>query len=91
MMARYDALNPEAFQRLVGQGVQVHPFPNDMMQAAQDIALDLLESENTEPSYTKIYTAFKKWRDDSYRWFSTAEQTYAAFAYGNINGAGQTL
>jgi len=83
MLSRYDAENPAALQRLLGQGVLLHPFPDDVMQAARDIAAELLESNTSEPGYAKIYTAYTQWRDVAYRWFSTSEQTYAAFAYGN--------
>ena len=82
MMTRYDARNPAALQRLLDKGVQLHRFPDDVMQAARDAAAELLESPTSDPGYAKIYNAFIKWREDSYRWFGTAEQAYAAFAYG---------
>ena len=82
MMSRYDAQNPPALQRLVEQGVQLHPFPDDVMQAASETAAALLEEGASEPGYARIFEAFKKWRADSYQWFGTAEQSYAAFAYG---------
>jgi len=82
MMTRYDARNPAALQRLLDHGVQLHPFPDDVMQAARESAAELLESPSSDPGYAKILTAFKKWREDSYRWFGTAEQAYTTFAYG---------
>ncbi len=82
MMTRYDARNPAALQRLLDHGVQLHPFPDDVMQAAREAAAELLESPTSDPGYAKIFTAFKKWREDSYRWFGTAEQAYTTFAYG---------
>ena len=82
MMTRYDARNPAALQRLLDHGVQLHPFPDDLMQAARETAAELLESPTSDPGYAKIFTAFKKWREDSYRWFGTAEQAYTTFAYG---------
>ena len=83
MMSRYDAQNPAALQRLLDQGVLIHPFPNDVMQAASETATALLEEEASDPAYAKIYNAYKQWRADAYRWFGTAEQSYAAFAFGN--------
>ena len=82
MMARYDAQNPPALKRLIDQGVQLHPFPDDVMQAARDSAAELLEHEASDPGYAKIFDAFKTWRADSYQWFGTAEQAYTTFAYG---------
>ncbi len=82
MLSRYDAQNPAALQRLLAEGVQFHPFPNDVMQAASETATALLEEEASDPGYSKIYNAYKQWRTDAYRWFGTAEQSYAAFAFG---------
>ncbi len=82
MLARYDALNPAAFERLKADGVQFLAFPNDVMQGARDITTELLEGESSDPGYTKLYAAYKKWREESDHWFATAEQAYATFAYG---------
>lgn len=84
MLARYDAKNPQSLNSLLEQGVQVHAFPDDVMEAAQEATTRLLEEQSSDPLYTKVYEAFKQWRDDSYRWFATAEHTYAAFAYRDV-------
>ena len=34
MTAKYDALNPAALRRLVAAGVQLRPFPREIMQAS---------------------------------------------------------
>jgi hypothetical protein len=62
--------------------VSLSPVNSDL-RAARDISTQMLESETSDPGYAKIYTAYTQWRDAAYRWFGTAEQTYAAFAYGN--------
>ena len=81
MLARYDAQNPPALQRLLAEGIELRPFPDDVMQAARREAYALMEEEAaTDTTYHKVYNAFKQWRDNAYRWFGTAEQTYAAFA-----------
>ena len=88
MLSRYDAQNPAALQRLIDQGTQMHPFPNDVMQAASETAAELLQEEASEPGYAKLYDAYKQWRTEAYRWFGTAEQAYAAFAFGT-DGSGE--
>lgn len=85
MISRYDAVNPAAFQRLLDHGTQVRPFPADVMQSAHDAAIDLLEQAGSDEHYTQIYASFKKWREESYRWFGTAEQAYASFAYSSFS------
>ncbi len=82
MLARYDAQNPAAFQQLLDAGVQVHPFPDDVMRAARDISTQILDDASSTPEYRTIYEAYKKWREASYRWFGTAELAYARFVEG---------
>ncbi len=84
MLASYDAKNPPALGRLLDKGVQLRPFPDDIMEAAEQNTFDLLEEHAAaDATYNKVYQAYKKWRADSYRWFGTAEQAYARFAFRN--------
>ena len=82
MMARYDTLNPPALQRLVDAGVQLHAFPQDVMQAARQRSAELLEEQAAaDPEYRALYEPWKQFRQQSYRWFGTAEAAYGAFAF----------
>ncbi|MEM6701113.1 MAG: TRAP transporter substrate-binding protein [Acidobacteriota bacterium] len=83
MLSRYDAENPAALARLVEGGVQLRPFAQDIMEAAQTQAEAILEQEASEdPTYRKIYDSWKAMRSSSYEWFSRAEMAYASFAFG---------
>jgi TRAP-type mannitol/chloroaromatic compound transport system substrate-binding protein len=83
MITSYDAKNPQAFDRLVNEGVQLRPFSTDIMQAAEKQAFEIMEEQAAaDAAYNKVYTAFKTFRDASYRWFSTAENAYADYAFG---------
>jgi TRAP-type mannitol/chloroaromatic compound transport system substrate-binding protein len=80
MLADYDARNPQALMRLVRQGVQLHPFPDDIMKAARKIAFELYEEEASKnPAFRKIYVEWKKFRDAQIQWFRVAEAAYANF------------
>ncbi|MDX1546502.1 MAG: ABC transporter substrate-binding protein [Rhodothermales bacterium] len=81
MLARYDALNPPALQRLLDGGTQLHPFPDDVMQAARTAATEILDGASTDAGYRQLHDAYRAWREQSYRWFGTAEQAYARFAF----------
>ena len=81
MLAEYDAKNPPALEELLNQGVNLRRFPDDVMHAAQEASQALLEEQSSDPLYRKIYDSYRNWRSDAYRWFSTAEQAYADFAY----------
>lgn len=70
----------EAFA--VAAGVTLHRYPTDILRAAQKIALDMYEEEaGKNAAFRKICTSWKKHREDSYAWFSVAEQGYENFAY----------
>jgi len=87
MQARYDARNPPALARLLQQGVQLRPFPQDFMRAAAKAAQDILEEESAkDATYQRIYTQWKRARKESFDWFGTAELTYARFLDEMIRG-----
>jgi TRAP-type mannitol/chloroaromatic compound transport system substrate-binding protein len=81
MMAQYDALNPQALSRLVADGVNLVPFPQDMMETALRVSEELLETQaRAEAGYGRIHREWKAFRGDTYRWFGVADQAYEAFA-----------
>lgn len=84
MLARYDAKNTEALPNVLSQDVALRPFSDDIMQAAQQTATAILEDRAARnPSFNKVYTAFKTWRSESQQWFGTAEQAFTSFAFNS--------
>jgi len=82
MLASYDQKNPAALERLLEGGTQMRRFPDDVMTRAQEITRQLLEEQAASSSmYRKIYDSYRQVREDSYRWFGTAEMAYANFAF----------
>ncbi|MCG8460705.1 MAG: hypothetical protein MI919_30855, partial [Holophagales bacterium] len=82
MQARYDALNPQALETLLGEGVEMRPFSDEILIAAREASLALLEDEAAkDATYRKIFEPWKKARKAAYRWFSTAELAYARMAF----------
>ena len=82
MLMQYDARNPAALRRLVEHGVELCPFPQDVMEAARRETEALLEEQAAaDAGYRKVYEHWKAFRRDSAKWLSTAELTYANFAY----------
>jgi TRAP-type mannitol/chloroaromatic compound transport system substrate-binding protein len=80
MMAKYDALNPPALKRLIGAGVQLRPFSNEIMAACYKTASEVYDEIATKnPKFAKIYTPWKKFREDQIQWFSVAEGRYDSF------------
>jgi TRAP-type mannitol/chloroaromatic compound transport system substrate-binding protein len=82
MLAQYDAKNPPALLRLVGQGVQLHPYPKDVMLAARRETFRLYDEEaKKNPDFAEIYRGWKAFRDTEAQWFKVAEAAYSNFLY----------
>jgi TRAP-type mannitol/chloroaromatic compound transport system substrate-binding protein len=80
MLAKYDALNPAALKRLVGNGVQLRPFSKDILNACFKATEEVYAEESAKnPKFKKIYDAWRVFRDDQVLWFRVAEQNYDNF------------
>ncbi len=80
MLAKYDAVNPAALRRLVGQGVQLRPFSREILNACY-AAANAVYAEEAEKNakFKKIYEPWKKFRDEQILWFRVAEQNFDSF------------
>lgn len=80
MQATYDAKNPAALKTLVGQGVKLKPFPNDVLTAAFKAAQEVYaELNNTNPEWKKIFADYSAFRRDSNLWFRFTEARFDNF------------
>lgn len=80
MMARYDAQNPAALQRLLASGIELRPFPDDVMQAAQEAAFALYDEFSAQDSdFSAIFQEWKQFRDSVHQWHSLAETRMMQF------------
>jgi TRAP-type mannitol/chloroaromatic compound transport system substrate-binding protein len=82
MTARYDAGNPAALERLIAHGVELRPFPKDVMAGAREASRAILEDHAAaDATYARIYRAWDAHRKAAFRWFGTAELAYADFTF----------
>jgi TRAP-type mannitol/chloroaromatic compound transport system substrate-binding protein len=82
MQTRYDARNGEALRRLLAAGVELRPFPREVMEAARRAAEDLLaESARADAAFRAVYEPWRTFRERAFSWFGTAELAYADFTY----------
>jgi len=80
MVAKYDAVNPAALKRLLGNGVKLLPFSNDIMAACYKAANELYdETAAKNPKFKKVYDSWKAFRDEQVQWFSIAENRFDNF------------
>lgn len=77
MQAKYDTRNPDALRRLIGNGVQVKPFPREVGAAAWKASNELYaELSEKNAKWKKIYEQFAKYRDDQILWSRFAEGSF---------------
>ncbi|HSV29058.1 MAG TPA: TRAP transporter substrate-binding protein [Candidatus Omnitrophota bacterium] len=84
MQAKYDVQNGAAIRRLVANGVQLKPFPQDVMLSAQKAAFAMYdEMAASNPKFGKIYGPWRQFRDDIQGWWKVAEFNFDYFSLTN--------
>jgi TRAP-type mannitol/chloroaromatic compound transport system substrate-binding protein len=80
MVAKYDAVNPDALKRLLGGGVKLQPFSNEIMAACYKAATEVYDEFATKNAkFKKVYDSWKKFRNDQNQWFAVAESRFDNF------------
>jgi TRAP-type mannitol/chloroaromatic compound transport system substrate-binding protein len=80
MVAKYDAVNPAALKRLLGNGVQLLPFSNEIMAACYAAANELYEETAAKNAkFKKVYEPWKAFRNEQISWFAIAENRFDNF------------
>ncbi|MEO0948842.1 MAG: TRAP transporter substrate-binding protein [Cyanobacteria bacterium J06641_5] len=83
MLARYDARNLAALQRLREGGTQLRPYSPEILQAAKRISDELLATNAAEDAtFRKVYDSWQRFRDRITQWHEVAEFSYARFTSG---------
>lgn len=76
----------EALRDLVAKGVEVRPFPQNVMSKAYELSFayyDEIASQN--PAFRKIYESFSKFRNSSLLWFRVGEASYDNFVLAEFS------
>ncbi len=80
MSAKYDAVNPPALKRLVGQGATLTPFTPEIMDACYKAANELYAEINAKnPAFKKLYDSYIAFQNDSYLWHQVADYTMDSY------------
>ncbi|MEM1056763.1 MAG: TRAP transporter substrate-binding protein DctP [Bacteroidota bacterium] len=82
MLHQYDARNPAALASLVGEGVRLVSFPEDVLAAASREAADLLQetARDAGAEYRTLLESYQRFQAASDRWLSASELALARFA-----------
>ncbi len=83
MLAKFEALNGEALQRLVDGGTQLSAYSPEILQAAQKASFDLYEqSASQNGTFKQIYDQWQTFRKQIYTWNQINELSFTQFAFG---------
>jgi len=89
MTAKYDASNPLAIKRLVGNGAQLRPFPQPVMEACYKATNDTYaEVSARNADFKKVYDSMAAFRGNQYQWWQVAELGFDAFMVRATRSAG---
>ena len=77
IVARYDALNPQALKRLIAGGTQLRPFSEAILDACYAASNELYaEISGRNADFKRIWESLKAFRVDQYLWLQVAESSY---------------
>ena len=82
MLQRYDRENPRALRRLLGKGVRLRRFADDVLAQAREASQSLVDDEAAaDVTYRKIRDHWRAFAAESTQWLGTNELAYASFAW----------
>ena len=89
MTARYDKQNAESLAPLEEAGVQIRPYPDEIMNAAREAATELYgELTAADESFAAVYESWDAFRQGQSRWWGMAEASVINFAAAEAGGSG---
>ncbi|BAZ82602.1 family 1 extracellular solute-binding protein [Sphaerospermopsis kisseleviana NIES-73] len=85
MLARYDARNSEALDKLLKAGVQVRAYSQEILEAAEKESFALYdEFAAKDADFKAVYEIWKPFRDGIYAWNNLNEGSLTRYAYGKL-------
>jgi TRAP-type mannitol/chloroaromatic compound transport system substrate-binding protein len=82
MLARYDARNNQALQSLIKSGVQLRPYSEEILRAAEQASFALYdEFAAKDPDFKAVYQEWQQFRDRIYAWHKLNEGSFTNFVY----------
>ncbi len=86
MLAEYNAKNGKVLQRLNYSGTEFIPFSHEILDAAYQKTLAVLEDYSSrDKTFRDIYGKWQKFRSQIYRWNQTSELSFTNFTFQAAN------
>jgi len=84
MLAKYDALNNDALERILAKGKKLRVYSDEIMNAAQKAAFELFaENAETSAAFKEIFPGWNSFRQKIQRWHQTNELPFNLFVKNN--------
>jgi TRAP-type mannitol/chloroaromatic compound transport system substrate-binding protein len=85
MLAKYEARNNEALQRLIKGGVKLRAYSDEILEAAEKASFELYnEFSEKDADFKRIFEQWKGFRDRIYAWNNVNEGGFIRHAYGKV-------
>ena len=86
MLAEYNAKNGKVLQRLNQSGTTFIPFSNEILEAAYQKTLAVLEDYSLkDQTFREVYSQWQKFRSQIYHWNQINELSFTKFTFGAAN------
>ena len=86
MLARYDARNNDALKRLLEAGVQLRPYSQEILEAAEKASFELYdELAGQDADFKAIYEEWKKFREGIYAWNNVNEGSFSRYVNSKLS------
>ena len=83
MLARYDARNNDALQRLLDSGVELREYSPEIMQAAEAASFELYdEFSASDADFKSIFEQWSAFREGIYAWHDVNEGSFSRYVWG---------
>jgi TRAP-type mannitol/chloroaromatic compound transport system substrate-binding protein len=85
MLSRYEARNYEALQRLLKSGIELRPYSEEILKAAETAAFDLYgEFSAKNADFKAIFDNWQKFRQGIYTWNNLNQGSFERFVYSQL-------
>ena len=85
MLAKYDARNPDALRRLLGQGAKLAFFPREVLDAAFKASHELYgELSEKNPDFKAMLPQWKAFQQNEASWFRVADSALDNYTFAAV-------
>lgn len=86
MLSRYETRNNEALERLIGAGVELRAYSDDILDAAEKAAFSLYDDfAAKDADFKAVFDGWKQFRDRVYAWNNLNEANFTRFTFRKLN------